>query len=181
MRMTEEAAMSRYAMVLLACALGGCGAGSAAPAADAGGLPVTAGADAAAGVSASYVVPAGPDTPETSYPVANVKTEVNDGVFRVDYHMPKLLVGNDQQISLRGPLDAAGRIATVSGDAGTAACDLMPGNGLALRCNEMLTGIVVDVAGVRQIAQTTAPSSVDLYVAVAARFSGEPIGALELR
>jgi hypothetical protein len=95
--------------------------------------------------------------------------------------MPELLVGKKERVSLRGPLDAAGRFATVSGDAGTATCDLMPGAPISLRCQEMLTGIAVDLVAVEERARATDPTRVAAHLAVASRFSSEPIGILEIR
>jgi hypothetical protein len=199
--------MLRYSTLMLACALGACQSTSergAATATDASNISATAPADGAAagdGVPAGsggaaggsdgattattsssvYIVPAGPSTPETSYPLAGVQTEIKGGMLRVDYNMPPLLVGGDQQVSLEGAVDATGRTATITGEAGSATCELTPGSGVTLRCNEMLTGISVDVGGVQQLAQATDPSNAGLYVAVASRFSGEPIGILEVR
>lgn len=131
--------------------------------------------------TAIYVVPAGPDTPETRYALATLKSESVAGTFRLDYQMPELLVGNNQRISLRGTLDATGRIATVSGAAGSATCDLMPGGGLSVRCTEMLPGVVVDLAAVERLARASDPATAAAFVAIAARFSSEPIGFVEVR
>jgi hypothetical protein len=135
----------------------------------------------AAASTAVYVVPAGPDTPETRYTLATPKSESVAGTYRLDYQMPALLVGNNQRISLRGTLDATGRIATVSGPAGSATCDLMPGGGLSVRCTEMLPGVVVDLAAVERLARASDPTTVTAFVAIAARFSSEPIGVVEIR
>jgi hypothetical protein len=197
---------SKSMWLLLACALGACEGGrSAAPpalggtgamtatppgpdgtggmTASADGAAGAAGSDGAATVSpgAVYVVPASADTPEGRYPIDAPMTEISTDEFRLDYNLPKLLVGGDQPVSLRGTLDAAGRIATISGDAGTAICDRMPGNGLLLRCTEALTGVKVDLAEVEKTARDTDPDRVAFYVPIADRFSSEPIGVLEVR
>ena len=85
-----------------------------------------------------YIVPAGPDTPEVRYPISNPRSRTTAESFRIDYNMPTLLVGGDQMVSLRGTLDAQGRLRDVSGDAGSATCDLAPGDGFSVRCNETL-------------------------------------------
>ena len=130
---------------------------------------------------ADYLVPAGPDTPEQRYPIEPPMVEVSGSEFRIDYKLPQLLVGDDQSISLRGTLDGQRRIATVSGDAGTASCDLMPGGGLTLRCDELLTGISVNLDAVGEMARTTDPTRAPSLIAIARRFASEPIGILEVR
>jgi len=130
---------------------------------------------------AAYVVPAGPDTPEGRYPIESPMLKISGDEFRIDYKLPELLVGGDQSISLRGTLDAQHRIAAVSGDAGTATCDLMPGGGLTLRCEESLTGISVDLDAVGEVARTTDPGQAPSLIAIARRFASEPIGILEVR
>jgi len=130
---------------------------------------------------AIYIVPAGPDTPEVRYPIDSPTVRNDPGTFRIDYTMPALLVGGDQMVSLRGPLDTAGRIATVSGDIGSATCDLAPGDGFRVRCNETLTNIEVDLGEVQRMAQSLPAPMAALFVGVASRFSGEPIGVVEVR
>ncbi len=130
---------------------------------------------------AIYIVPAGPDTPEVRYPIDNPSVRNEPGDFRVDYTMPMLLVGGDQMISLRGTVDAAGRIAIVSGDVGSATCDLAPGDGFSVRCSETLTGIEVDLGEVQRMTQSLPQPMAALFVGVASRFSGEPIGIVEIR
>jgi hypothetical protein len=150
-------------------------------AADAGGDSgfVSGGAlDSAPGI---YIVPAGPDTPEVRYPISNPSIKNDGGSFRIDYNMPTLLVGGDQMVSLRGTLDAQGRIATVTGDVGTATCDLAPGDGFSVRCSETLTGIQVDLGEVQRMTQSLPAPMAALFVGVASRFSGEPIGVVEIR
>jgi hypothetical protein len=134
--------------------------------------------DSAPGI---YIVPAGPDTPEVRYPISNPQIKTDTGTFRIDYKMPALLVGGDQMISLRGTLDAQGRIATVTGDAGSATCDLAPGDGFSVRCSETLSGIQVDLGEVQRMAQSLPAPMAALFVGVASRFSGEPIGVVEIR
>jgi len=134
--------------------------------------------DSAPGI---YIVPAGPDTPEVRYPISNPSIKNDGGSFRIDYKMPALLVGGDQMVSLRGTLDAQGRIATVTGDVGTATCDLAPGDGFSVRCSEMLTGIEVDLGEVQRMTQSLPAPMAALFVGVASRFSGEPIGIVEIR
>jgi len=147
----------------------------------AGGADGTASDAAAPPPGASYVVPAGPDTPEGRYRIDSLSTEISGNDFRLDYKLPALLVGEEQSISLRGTLDAARRIATVSGDAGTATCDLMPGGDLILRCDENLTGINVDLDSVSETARATDPTHAPSLIAIAKRFASEPIGILEVR
>ena len=133
--------------------------------------------DSAPGI---YIVPAGPDTPEVRYPISNPSVKNEGGSFRIDYNMPTLLVGGDQMVSLRGTLDAQGRIATVTGDAGSATCDLAPGDGFSVRCSETLTGIEVDLGQVQRMTQSLPAPMAALFVGVASRFSGEPIGVVEI-
>jgi hypothetical protein len=89
----------------------GSGSGGMGAGAGAGAGPGDAGAPVP---GASYVVPAGPDTPEGRYPIASPTTRISGDEFRVDYKLPALLLGEDQSISLRGTIDPAHRIATVA-------------------------------------------------------------------
>jgi hypothetical protein len=209
--MTEEVRMIRKAGLLasLLCAFAACSSSPGTATAGvggsvgAGGLGVGAGganslggqtgaidaSDAASFVSAGalgsapgiYIVPAGPDTPEVRYPISNPSIETGAGTFRIDYNMPTLLVGSDQMVSLRGTLDAQGRIATVTGDAGSATCDLAPGDGFSVRCAETLSGIQVDLGAVQRMTQSLPAPMAALFLGVASRFSGEPIGVVEIR
>jgi hypothetical protein len=154
------------------------GLGGQIDAADAAGF-VSAGALASA--PGIYIVPAGPNTPEVRYPISNPSIKTESGTFRIDYNMPTLLVGTDQMVSLRGTLDAQGRIATVTGDVGSATCDLAPGDGFSVRCSETLSGIQVDLAEVQRMTQSLPAPMAALFVGVASRFSGEPIGVVEIR
>jgi len=115
------------------------------------------------------------------YPISNPSIKNDGGSFRIDYNMPTLLVGGDQMVSLRGTLDAQGRIATVTGDVGSATCDLAPGDGFSVRCSETLTGIDVDLGEVQRMTQSLPAPMAALFVGVASRFSGEPIGIVEIR
>lgn len=74
-----------------------------------------------------------------------------------------------------------GRIAIVTGDAGSATCDLAPGDGFSVRCSETLSGIQVDLGEVQRMAQGLPAPMAALFVGVASRFSGEPIGVVEIR
>jgi hypothetical protein len=159
-------------------ALGDAGQTGAADAPGDGGFVSGGALDSAPGI---YIVPAGPDTPEVRYPISNPSIEKGGGSFRIDYNMPTLLVGGDQMVSLRGTLDAQGRIATVTGDVGTATCDLAPGDGFSVRCSETLTGIEVDLGAVQRMTQSLPAPMAALFVGVASRFSGEPIGIVEIR
>ena len=123
----------------------------------------------------------GPGPPDTSYPIEDAEIEREAGTLRLGYSMPALLVGVSQRVSLRGPIDGAGRYATISGDAGTGTCDLQPGGGLVLRCNERLTGITVDLAAVEKLAAQVDPQNAAERLAVSKKFAGEPIGILEVR
>lgn len=208
--MIEEVAMVRKAGLLawMICAVAACSSSAGTPSSGAGGGIGTGGAGVggapgvggidggAADVSgaggyvlggsldsapAIYIVPAGPDTPEVRYPIDDPSLRNEPGNFRVDYTMPMLLVGGDQMVSLRGSVDTTGRTATVSGDVGTATCDLAPGDGFSVRCNETLTNIQVDLGEVQRMTQSLPVPMAALFVGVASRFLGEPIGIIEIR
>ena len=123
-----------------------------------------------------YFVP--PRSAASTYAVADVSFRVEAGEARLDYTLPALLVGADTRVSFRGPA-AAGAMA-LAGAAGTATCTRGPSEGVALRCDERFTGLAVDVAGVRREATRVDPTAVEARVAVAQRFSIEPIGVLEV-
>jgi len=148
-----------------------------ADASDAAGFVSCGALDSAPGI---YIVPAGPNTPEVHYPIDNPSVESSGGSFRIDYNMPALLVGSDQMVSLRGTLDAQGRFATVTGDAGSATCDLAPGGGFSVRCSETLSGIQVDLGEVQRMTQSLPAPMAAVFVGVASRFLGEPIGVVEI-
>lgn len=123
-----------------------------------------------------YFVP--PRGPASTYAVTDVSFRVEAGEARLDYTLPALLVGADTRVSFRGPA-AAGAMA-LAGAAGTATCTRGPSEGVALRCDERFTGLAVDVAGARREAVRVDPAAVEARVAVAERFSIEPIGVLEV-
>ena len=133
------------------------------------------------GESAVYIVPAGPDSAAVEYPIKTPNVEVAGEEYRLEYYLPELLVGKHVRVSFRGTLDASGRIATLTSELGSATCDRMPSNGALLRCDETLSNLSMDLAGVERAARAQAPSRVDELVATANRFASEPIGVLEVR
>ena len=50
-----------------------------------------------------------------------------------------------------------------------------------MRCNETLTDIQVDLGEVQRMTQSLPAPMAALFVGVASRFSGEPIGVVEIR
>lgn len=122
-----------------------------------------------------YFVP--PRTPASTYAVRDVTWRVEAAEARLDYTLPALLVGRDTRVAFRGPASATGPM-TLTGPAGTASCAL--GAGATLRCDERFAGLRVDLDGVRREAERVDPAAVEARVAVAQRFSIEPIGVLEV-
>lgn len=123
-----------------------------------------------------YFVP--PRSAASEYPVADVSWNVSNGVARLDYTLPRMLVGASRRVSLEGP--AVNGVFALSGPLGTAACALAPSAGVALRCEERFPGIVVDLAGVRREAERLDAANTQPRVDAATRFSIEPIGVLEV-
>lgn len=135
------------------------------------------GSSAEVGGAATYFVP--PRGPASTYAVADVSWSVSGGEARLDYTLPRLLVGASARVSFRGPLAPDGRTATLTGALGSATCTLHPSAGVSLRCDEHFSGLRVDLAGVRDEAARVDPTRVDARVEVARAFSIEPIGVLE--
>lgn len=134
------------------------------------------GAAAPVGSGGVYFVP--PRAASSEYAVTDVAWRVADGVARLDYTLPRLLVGGSQRVSLAGPAGAGAM--TLTGPIGAATCTLAPSAGLSLRCEERFPGLAVDLAGVRREAERVDGANVQARVDAATRFSIEPIGVLEV-
>jgi len=128
-----------------------------------------------AGASVYFVPPRGP---ASEYAVTDVSWRIEGGRARLDYTLPRLLVGASQRVSLEGP--ATGGAMALSGSVGTASCTVQPSAGVGLRCEERFPGLAVDLDGVRREAMRVDPANVQARVDVSTRFSIEPIGVLEL-
>lgn len=123
-----------------------------------------------------YFVP--PRGPASSYEVDDVSLRAEGGELRLDYTLPRLLVGRSARVSFRGPMtDGA---VTLTGSDGTATCVYDPAADVSVRCDERFTGLQVDLDGVRAEAQRVDPTQVEARVAVSRAFSIEPIGVLEV-
>lgn len=146
--------------VAMAMACGGDGAGDAAP----------------VGADGVYFVP--PRSAASEYAVQDVAWRVAGSVARLDYTLPRMLVGSSRRVSLEG-VAGVGPIA-LTGPLGAATCTLAPSAGVALRCEERFPGIAVDLAGVRREAERVDAANVQARVDAATRFSIEPIGVLEV-
>lgn len=167
--------MSAGRRFVLALALAAsCGGAGGAVAGDAGAGDVTGDVSAGppGGGGAVYFVP--PRGPASTYAVDDVRWRTEGGEARLDYTLPRLLVGASRRVSFRGR--AAGGAMLLTGDEGTATCAV---GAAGLRCEERFTGLGVDLEGVRREAQRVDPAQVDARVEVARRFSVEPIGVLE--
>jgi hypothetical protein len=133
------------------------------------------GGERASGASVYFVPPRGP---ASEYAVTDVSWRVEGGVARLDYTLPRLLVGMSQRVSLEGPVTDG--VVALTGPVGSASCTRQPSAGLSLRCEERFPGLVVDLDGVRREAMRVDPAHAQARVDVATRFSIEPIGVLEL-
>jgi hypothetical protein len=123
-----------------------------------------------------YFVP--PRTPASTYTVKDVSFRVEGREARLDYTLPVLLDGRGTRVSFRGPMTTG--TVSLTGPFGTAVCVTAPAETLSLRCDERFVGLPVDLEGVRREATRVDPSAVEARVAVAHRFSLEPIGVLEV-
>lgn len=130
------------------------------------------------GSAGVYFVP--PRGPTSTYEVTDVSWEVRGGVARLDYPLPRLLVGQSERVSFEGRVPAGGGPILLSSDDGTALCALRPSPTLSLRCEERFHGLEVDLEGVRREAARVDPGRVEARVEVSRRFSIEPIGVLEI-
>ncbi len=125
-----------------------------------------------------YFVP--PREAVSTYPVTDVSWHVEGDVARLDYTLPRLLVGSGLRVSFRGTVPPGGGAISLVGAAGSASCVLRPSAEVMLRCDERFTGIRVDLDAVRREALRDDPARVDARVEVSTRFSIEPIGVLEV-
>jgi hypothetical protein len=130
------------------------------------------------GSAGVYFVP--PQGPTSTYAVTDVSWRLRDGVARLDYPLPRLLVGQSERVSFEGRVPAGGGSIMLSSDDGTAVCTLRPSASVSLRCEERFRGIEVDLEGVRREAERVDPDRVNARVEVSRRFSIEPIGVLEI-
>lgn len=131
---------------------------------------------ASVGRAGIYFVP--PRRAVSTYAVDDVSWRVEGAEARLDYTLPRLLVGESERVSFRGAY-VAGGASVLRGDKGTATCVVRPAAGVALRCDERFSGLDIDLDGVRREAQRVDPAQVDARVEVARGFSIEPIGVLE--
>lgn len=109
-------------------------------------------------------------------PVVHVRLHGSD--IELDYQLPASLVGNDQELSFRGPVqpDASGAY-VLSGDSGQAKCQYLDE---AFSCHETLSNIEIDRDKVQEkYADLPAPERA-AHLAVTNVFSDDPIGVLRL-
>jgi hypothetical protein len=127
--------------------------------------------------SGVYFVPERTDV--STYPVDEATWIVSGDQARLEYNLPRMLVGGHERVSFTGTIvPGAPAIELASAD-GTASCALNPSDAVLLVCNERFTALTVDLAGVRDEATRDDPSRVAERVQVAEAFSGDPIGVLE--
>lgn len=123
-----------------------------------------------------YYVPDRTDV--STYSVPEVTWSLFRGQATLSYNLPRMLVGGSERVALSGPISADGTTATLTGPTATGTCTVAP-SGMPVSCTERFTGITVDLVRVRDRALVEDPTRVDARVAVATRFSGDPIGVFE--
>lgn len=127
--------------------------------------------------SGIYFVPERSDV--STYPVDEATWIVSGDQARLEYNLPRMLVGGHARVSFSGTIVPGAPTVELGGADGTASCTLRPSAAVLLACNERFTGLSVDLAGVRDEAMRSDPSRVTERVQVAENFSGDPIGVLE--
>lgn len=114
-----------------------------------------------------------------SYPVESVEWEVRDGIASLKYDLPRALVGRQLRVEMEGPIDEEAGTASLSGEVGTATCEI---DGGSIECLEQMPGlqpVEPDYAIIEELAQDYDGPAAD-RIAVAERFAGDPIGIVKL-
>jgi hypothetical protein len=165
--------------VLSVFALHLCACGGSSSATTAGGTgnpsPVPA-APTIGGAMAEYEVPVDDAAlaPYAKYQVTDVVWATNGkGRLTLEYTLPAELAGKAQLLNFEGADGVTALPATLTGAAGTAACDLA---GARVTCQETLTGITVDLAAID--AQNASGALLPERAAISHRFAVDPIGIL---
>jgi len=147
---------------------------------DAGGAAVVDGASPGQGASnGTYSVPVTDPalSDAASFPV-DVKVQQTSTGISLHYDLPQELVGIPLQ-SVKLDVSATGATLILNGSAGQATCAQ---TSTALHCTESLPSALFDLSAVRESAQSQGLSqaAADKRAAVAALFSVDPIGILDV-
>lgn len=130
---------------------------------------------------ATYDVPVPPAlAAAATYSVDRVEWSVDRGSAELRYDLPLGLVGKSVGLSFKGPIDASGTSATLTGSAGTATCTIGP---TTVDCNESMAGLLPlepDLAAVEALAASEYAGPAADRVEVAKRFAGDPIGIVHV-
>lgn len=113
-----------------------------------------------------------------TYDVPEVEWEVAGGQAELSYDLPLGLVGKKVRVKFSGPIDAASTRFTLTGDPGTATCDVL---GAEVSCLEKMAGLLPldpDYAVIEQLAKTEYAGPVAHRIDVAKAFASDPIGVV---
>ncbi len=125
----------------------------------------------------SYFVPVPAElVPYASFDLEEVRLELHGGELTLRYDLPELLLGNARGISFRGGSDESG-IYTLGGDDGVATCQ---STASGWDCDEVLSGIDVDVDAVDRILSGLPDREAAARRSVTDRFAVDPIGVLHI-
>jgi hypothetical protein len=181
MTMHENRSWGPTAGAALLLVLGTACADVASPGGAAEGGPVAAGAAATGVYAGTYEVPVSADLAgAATFAVPEIEWTLAAGTATLRYALPRGLVGKTLRVDFSGAVDTAAGTATLSGPAGTAACELRTG---AVVCNEVMSGLLPlapDYAVVEQIAQTDLAGLSAQRLEVAKQFAIDPIGIVHV-
>jgi hypothetical protein len=152
-------------------------AGPAGPAGGASGTPTGAASGAEMTYSGYYDVPVPPElAAAATYRSPEVHWTVLNGTARLEYNLPKGLVGGSVGVDFSGPFDPATGKGTLTGPAGTSECTATT---TTVSCTETMYGILpidVDMDLVAAIAEEEYAGPIEHRIDVTQRFIGDPIG-----
>ena len=125
--------------------------------------------------TATYHVPVPSELePYANFALADLRFRERGGEWTLDYTVPVLLVGGNQNVSFRGTESAPG-VYELEGDAGQATCHA---EAAGYRCDEVLRSVELDADKLERALGALSAEESRGRRAVASRFADDPIGVL---
>jgi hypothetical protein len=112
--------------------------------------------------------------PYASFAVDNISFSEQTGSIHLSYHLPALLLGQDQHVGFDGTWSPSANDFELSGD-GTGSCTV---SGRTWTCHEHFTSVKVDADKLNKQLAGLPAAEAQARAAVSASFSQDPIGIL---
>lgn len=146
--------------------------GSEAEPGGAGSSPSNTASTASGKFSGTYEVPTAPELADAArFPIDGISWSNDGRAASLDYDLPKALVGEKLRVSFSGSV--TGRTAQLTGEAGTAECDLSQAQ---VVCRETMRGLLPLEPDLSVVEQLAPEGAAQARVDVARTFSADPIG-----